>query len=383
MSNFSATRPAGTARGSKETARLSPHLRFGEIGPRQIWHAVASATASGRPTAPERDAEKFISEVLWREFSYQLLHTFPYLSEKPYDFRFARMPWRRDPVGLRAWRTGRTGYPIVDAGMRQLWRTGWMHNRVRMIAASFLVKHLLIDWRDGERWFWDTLVDADPANNAFGWQWVTGSGPDAAPFFRVFNPVAQGRKFDPAGTYVRALRAGAGAASGCLRAPAVAGAGGRPCGGRRRPRRDVPRGRSCRTSRAWSGRSPPSGRRADSWRLTAIRADRTCGKRVDVHAPACEGLSRRRSAAVPRSRFDPDLLHFYLRNVASSPPVRPKQILGMLGPARTSWQHSAACRGWRQPPNPPLAEPLPSKRRRVANRGPVDKSDAERQPDLP
>jgi deoxyribodipyrimidine photo-lyase len=185
------------------TSRLSPHLRFGEIAPRQIWHAVA-AQATQEP-ALARDAEKYLSEIVWRDFSYQLLHHHPHLPERPHSSRFEAFPWIEDARTLKAWQTGRTGYPIVDAGMRQLWQTGWMHNRVRMITASFLIKHLLADWRRGEAWFWDTLVDADPANNAFSWQWVAGSGPDSAPFHRIFNPVAQGEKFDPDGDYIRAF----------------------------------------------------------------------------------------------------------------------------------------------------------------------------------
>jgi deoxyribodipyrimidine photo-lyase len=153
---------------------------------------------------PEGDAlNKFQSELGWREFCYHLLYHQPDLARRNIQARFDAMPWRNDTEALRAWQKGRTGYPIVDAGMRELWSTGWMHNRARMIAASFLTKHLLIDWRDGEAWFWDTLVDADPANNPASWQWVAGSGADAAPYFRVFNPVLQGEKFDPAGDYVR------------------------------------------------------------------------------------------------------------------------------------------------------------------------------------
>jgi deoxyribodipyrimidine photo-lyase len=185
------------------TSRLSPHLRFGEIGPRQIWHAAADMSA--REPAVERGAEKLLSEVIWRDFSYQMLHDHPHLPRAPHNGKFEHFPWAGDEETLNAWRKGRTGYPIVDAGMRQLWRTGWMHNRVRMIVASFMVKHLLTDWRRGEAWFWDTLVDADPANNAFSWQWIAGSGPDSAPFHRIFNPVTQGEKFDPKGDYVRAF----------------------------------------------------------------------------------------------------------------------------------------------------------------------------------
>ncbi len=186
------------------TSRLSPHLRFGEIGPRQIWRAAVFAS-DDRHRAPRAadGLDKLLSEIGWREFSYHLLHARPDLARRNIQGRFDRFPWRDDPRALRAWQRGMTGYPLVDAGMRQLWQTGWMHNRVRMVAASFLVKHLLLDWRAGEAWFWDTLVDADPANNPTGWQWVAGSGADAAPYFRIFNPVLQGSTFDPAGDYVR------------------------------------------------------------------------------------------------------------------------------------------------------------------------------------
>ncbi|WP_374569734.1 deoxyribodipyrimidine photo-lyase [Phenylobacterium sp.] len=179
------------------TSRLSPHLHFGEIGPRQVFAAV-QALGAGSP-----GAEKFLQELGWREFCHHLLFHFPALPAANFRAEFDAFPWADDPAGLDAWRRGRTGYPIVDAGMAELWTTGWMHNRVRMIAASFLIKHLLIDWRQGEAWFWDTLVDADLANNAASWQWVAGGGADAAPYFRIFNPVAQGEKFDPNGTYVR------------------------------------------------------------------------------------------------------------------------------------------------------------------------------------
>jgi deoxyribodipyrimidine photo-lyase len=183
------------------TSRLSPHLRFGEISPRQVWHSVMNAVA-GEPGL-ERDAEKFLSEIAWRDFTHQLLHFYPHLPVRPHSSRFENFPWANDHATLKAWQGGITGYPIVDAGMRQLWQKGWMHNRVRMITASFLVKHLLTDWRQGEAWFWDTLVDADQANNAFSWQWIAGSGPDSAPFHRIFNPVSQGEKFDPEGDYIR------------------------------------------------------------------------------------------------------------------------------------------------------------------------------------
>lgn len=183
------------------TSKLSPHLRFGEISPYQVWHAAKAAQESRGVSA--RDVEKFLSEIGWREFSYHLLHHWPDLGTKNFDPRFDRFPWRADKKALRLWQQGRTGYPLVDAGMRQLWRTGFMHNRVRMVTASFLTKHLLLDWRLGESWFWDTLVDADSANNTASWQWVAGSGADAAPYFRIFNPATQAAKFDPKGVYVR------------------------------------------------------------------------------------------------------------------------------------------------------------------------------------
>ena len=178
------------------TSRLSPHLRFGEISPRQVWHAIDEQTDSEGKSA-------YLRELGWRDFSHHLLFHWPDMPEQPLRPEFASFPWREDPTGLAAWQKGRTGYPFVDAGMRELWHTGWMHNRVRMAAASFLVKHLLLPWQAGERWFWDTLVDADPANNTAGWQWVAGCGADAAPFFRIFNPIRQGERFDPDGEYVR------------------------------------------------------------------------------------------------------------------------------------------------------------------------------------
>ena len=183
------------------TSGLSPHLRFGEIGPAQVWRAVMTGRAAGR--FDETGAEKFLSEVAWREFCYVLLYHRPDLAVANYNPDYDQMPWREDTGMLSAWQEGRTGYPIVDAGMRQLWQTGWMHNRVRMIVASLLTKHLLIHWRDGEAWFWDTLVDADPASNPASWQWVAGCGADAAPYFRIFNPITQGQKFDADGAYVR------------------------------------------------------------------------------------------------------------------------------------------------------------------------------------
>ena len=180
------------------TSSLSAHLHFGEISPRQIWHAVTQS-----PAGLGKGADSFLSEIAWREFSHNLLYHFPHFPEDNFQPRFDHFDWTGTPAELDAWRNGLTGYPIVDAGMRQLWRTGWMHNRVRMITASFLIKDLLVHWRRGEDWFWDTLVDADLANNAAGWQWVAGSGADAAPYFRIFNPVSQGEKFDPDGDYVR------------------------------------------------------------------------------------------------------------------------------------------------------------------------------------
>ncbi|BBK38022.1 deoxyribodipyrimidine photo-lyase [Allostella sp. ATCC 35155] len=183
------------------TSMLSPHLHFGEISPRSVWHAALAAEAA--EPARTGDVEAYLRELGWREFSYQLLFHNDGLADAPLRPEYAAMPWRDAPEELRAWQRGRTGFPIVDAGMRQLWETGWMHNRVRMIVASFLVKDLLLPWQAGEAWFWDTLVDADLANNAASWQWVAGCGADAAPFFRIFNPVLQGRKFDPDGAYVR------------------------------------------------------------------------------------------------------------------------------------------------------------------------------------
>jgi deoxyribodipyrimidine photo-lyase len=187
------------------TSQLSPHLHFGEIGPRQIWAAVRAVGRSSGVFPPHKGATIFLNEIGWREFAHHLLFHFPHTPEQPLREEFARFPWAEDPGGekLHAWQRGRTGYPIVDAGMRQLWRTGWMHNRVRMIVASFLVKHLRLPWTAGAAWFWDTLVDADLANNTLGWQWSAGCGADAAPYFRIFAPVLQGEKFDPEGAYVR------------------------------------------------------------------------------------------------------------------------------------------------------------------------------------
>lgn len=184
----------------ENVSRLSAHLHFGEISIRAVWHAVQKAAVT---EALETDADHFCSELGWREFSTYLLYHCPALPHQPLQPRFEHFPWRDDFQSLNAWQKGETGIPIVDAGMRQLWQTGWMHNRVRMIVASFLVKNLLIHWRHGADWFWDTLVDADLANNSASWQWVAGCGADAAPYFRIFNPVTQGEKFDPKGAYVR------------------------------------------------------------------------------------------------------------------------------------------------------------------------------------
>jgi deoxyribodipyrimidine photo-lyase len=183
------------------TSRLSPHIRFGEISPRQIWYAAHFAAAEHPKLGG--DIAKFLSELGWREFCRHLLFDVPDLITRNLQPSFDEFPWTTDRKALRAWQRGQTGYPIVDAGMRELWQTGVMHNRVRMVVASFLVKHLLIDWREGEKWFWDTLVDADAGSNPANWQWVAGSGADAAPYFRVFNPILQGEKFDPDGVYVR------------------------------------------------------------------------------------------------------------------------------------------------------------------------------------
>lgn len=187
----------------QHTSMLSPHLHHGEISPRTVWHRVHAWTGGKNSTKAETNADKFLSEIGWREFSYQLLFHNADLPDTALRPEFRSFPWAKNKKGLEAWQKGRTGYPIVDAGMRQLWHTGWMHNRVRMIVGSVLVKHLLIPWQEGEAWFWDTLVDADLANNSAGWQWIAGCGADAAPYFRVFNPVLQGEKFDPKGEYVR------------------------------------------------------------------------------------------------------------------------------------------------------------------------------------
>jgi deoxyribodipyrimidine photo-lyase len=181
-------------------SRLSPHLHFGEISPRQIWHAANSA---GVASGAENDLDCFLSEIGWREFSYSLLYHNPQLPRVAIQTRFNAFPWQKNPDLLQAWQQGNTGFPLVDAGMRELWQTGYMHNRVRMVVGSFLVKNLLLHWHEGEAWFWDCLVDADLASNSASWQWISGCGADAAPYFRVFNPVTQSEKFDAKGRYLR------------------------------------------------------------------------------------------------------------------------------------------------------------------------------------
>jgi deoxyribodipyrimidine photo-lyase len=185
------------------TSRLSPYLHFGEISPRQIWHALGRMAAKHSLPLAHWRGSQFLAELGWREFAHHLLYHFPHTPTEPLRGEFAAFPWARHQAALRAWQKGQTGFPIVDAAMRELWTTGWMHNRARMIVASFLVKDLLIPWQEGARWFWNTLVDADLAQNTLGWQWTSGCGADAAPYFRVFNPTTQGQKFDPDGEYVR------------------------------------------------------------------------------------------------------------------------------------------------------------------------------------
>lgn len=179
------------------TTRISPYLHLGQLGAREVWKMFAKA--SSRSPVIESG---IMRQIIWREFAHHLLHHFPHTPLEPLRPDYALFPWDDDPLMLRRWQRGETGYPIVDAGMRQLWETGWMHNRVRMIVGSFLVKHLLQHWVEGARWFWDTLVDADLANNTMGWQWIGGCGADAAPYFRIFNPITQGERFDPKGHYV-------------------------------------------------------------------------------------------------------------------------------------------------------------------------------------
>lgn len=178
------------------TSRISPHLHFGEISPNQIWYSAKSIEDND-------DLDHFLSELGWREFSYYLLYHFPELPRKNLQTKFDKFPWKKNLNALKKWQQGQTGYPLVDAGMRELWQTGFMHNRIRMIVGSFLVKNLLLHWHHGEEWFWDCLVDADLASNSASWQWIAGCGADAAPYFRIFNPITQGHKFDPDGTYTK------------------------------------------------------------------------------------------------------------------------------------------------------------------------------------
>ena len=186
------------------TSRLSAHLHFGEISPLQVWHFLQQVAATDSAPGMIGASEAYLRQIAWREFSIHLLYHFPHTPSEPLNTRFAKFPWRTEYTDLlNSWQQGQTGIPIIDAGMRELWATGTMHNRVRMIAASFLTKNLLIPWQEGARWFWDTLVDADLSNNTMGWQWVAGSGADAAPYFRIFNPILQGEKFDKNGLYIR------------------------------------------------------------------------------------------------------------------------------------------------------------------------------------
>ncbi len=190
--------------GHAGTSRLSPHLHFGEIGPRQIVQAIRIHTSIHADAGLLQNAESYIRQIAWREFAHHLLYHFPHTPEHPLDARFEHFPWTDTrSAHLRAWQRGMTGIPLVDAGMRELWHTGWMHNLVRMVVASFLTKNLRLPWLEGARWFWDTLADANLANNTLGWQWVSGCGADAAPYFRIFNPALQGKRFDPYGDYVR------------------------------------------------------------------------------------------------------------------------------------------------------------------------------------
>lgn len=185
------------------SSRLSPYLHFGELSPHQVWQTINEVRSASDRAKVREACDAYLRQLVWREFGmYQLFHN-PQISDEPLRAEYADFPWESDSAALRAWQRGQTGYPLVDAGMRQLWQTGWMHNRVRMVASSFLVKHLLQPWQSGARWFWDTLVDADLANNTLGWQWVAGCGPDPAPFFRIFNPTVQSARHDPQGEYLR------------------------------------------------------------------------------------------------------------------------------------------------------------------------------------
>ena len=197
--NFERYAPERNLPAKVSTSRLSPHLHFGEISVREIWHSLQQRRTHSNGEA----IDTYLREIGWREFAYHLLFHFPFTTNQPLRREFASFPWRSDGTALKKWQRGKTGYPLVDAGMRQLWTTGWMHNRVRLVVASFLTKHLRIRWEEGAYWFWDTLVDADLANNTLGWQWTAGCGADAAPYFRIFNPVLQSEKFDPDGEYIR------------------------------------------------------------------------------------------------------------------------------------------------------------------------------------
>lgn len=200
LANYQTNRDIPSVEG---TSRLSAHLAFGEISPRQV-HAEVQRALVNKKIAADDNTETFLREIGWREFAVHLLYHFPHTTDEPLDPRFNKMPWSKVvKKDLHRWQQGNTGIPLVDAGMRQLWQTGWMHNRVRMVAGSFLIKNMGYHWLEGARWFWDTLVDADLASNTMGWQWVAGSGADAAPYFRVFNPVRQGERFDPGGDYIR------------------------------------------------------------------------------------------------------------------------------------------------------------------------------------
>ncbi len=188
------------------TSRLSPHLHFGELSVKECWMLIWQQIEQCDPKAKQKIPDAmwaYLRQLVWREFCHYLLFHFPGIDQEPFNKGFEKFEWQDNKHLLKNWQQGQTGYPLVDAGMRQLWHTGWMHNRVRMVCASFLTKHLLIHWMEGARWFWDTLVDADLANNSCGWQWVAGSGADAAPYFRIFNPILQSRKFDASGDYIR------------------------------------------------------------------------------------------------------------------------------------------------------------------------------------
>lgn len=200
LAQYEAARDVPSLRG---TSRLSPHFAFGEIHPRRIWHELLTAFRVAEFKRLGATPQAFLRQIAWRDFAFHTLNDAPDLATVAIKKEFDAFPWETNQEWLHAWQRGATGYPIVDAGMRELWHTGWMHNRVRMIVGSFLVKHLRLDWRHGEQWFWDTLVDACPANNAQNWQWIAGCGRDAAPYFRIFNPTLQSEKFDPEGIYMR------------------------------------------------------------------------------------------------------------------------------------------------------------------------------------